>query len=43
MWLALGCEFEKTLTNGEAVRLGLTGDSFNAEGAAHLIEIACDD
>lgn len=31
LWLALGCEFEKALTGGEAVRLGVGSEAF--EGA----------
>ena len=43
MWLALGCEFEKALSDGEAVRLGVASESFGGQGAARLIEIACSD
>jgi hypothetical protein len=43
MWLSLGCEFEKALTGGEAVRLGVASESFDGEGSPRLIEIACSD
>lgn len=43
MWLSLGCEFEKALTGGEAVRLGVASESFDGAGAPRLIEIACSD
>jgi len=40
VWLSLGCEFEKALSGGEAVRLGLTSESYDAENAAVEIVIA---
>ena len=41
LWLALGCEFEKALTGGEAVRLGVAGESFDGDDAPQEVVIAC--
>ena len=41
--LSLGCAFEKALTEGEAVRLGVDSESSDARRAPCLIEIACED
>lgn len=43
LWLSLGCEFEKSLTGGEALRLGLVGESYDGDDAERRIEIACVD
>jgi hypothetical protein len=41
--LSMGCAFEKALTEGEAVRLGVDSESSDARCAPCLIEIACED
>ena len=41
--LSLGCAFEKTLSEGEAIRLGVGSDSAGERRAPCLIEITCED
>jgi len=43
LWLSLGCEFEKALTGGEAVRLGVATEDFDREASTREIEIAGDE
>jgi len=43
LWLCLGCEFEKALSGGEAVRLGVASESCESEASLRQVQIAGDE